>query len=55
MGGDTLPVYGDKQTHIFSGKRISRGLYCSKDGTVLNADINAALNIVKRSQKRLKR
>ena len=50
LDGDTLPVYGDKQTHIFSGKRISRGLYCSKDGTVLNADINAALNILRKAK-----
>jgi len=32
----------------FSGKRIKRGLYCSKDGRVLNADINGALNIARK-------
>ena len=31
-----------------SGKRIKRGLYKRKDGTLINADINAALNILKK-------
>ena len=31
-----------------SGKRIKRGLYKRKDGTLSNADINAALNIIKK-------
>lgn len=31
-----------------SGKRIKRGLYKRKDGTIINADINAALNIIKK-------
>lgn len=30
---------------IFSGKRIKRGLYCSKDGTLINADVNGSYNI----------
>lgn len=29
----------------FSGKRIKRGLYCSKDGFLINADVNGSLNI----------
>ncbi len=31
-----------------SGKRIKRGLYKRKDGILINADINAALNIIKK-------
>lgn len=31
---------------IRSGKRIQRGLYKRKDGTIINADINAALNMI---------
>ena len=31
-----------------SGKRIKRGLYKRKDGIIINADINAALNIIKK-------
>lgn len=29
----------------FSGKRIKRGLYRNKDGSIINADLNAAANI----------
>ena len=32
----------------FSGKRIKRGLYQSKSGHLINADINAALNIIRK-------
>ena len=31
-----------------SGKRITRGLYETKDGKIINADINAALNILRK-------
>jgi len=33
----------------FTGKRITRGLYKSNDGTVIHADINAAANLLKRA------
>ena len=33
----------------FSGKRTYRGLYISKDGIAINADLNAALNILRKS------
>ena len=33
----------------YSGKRISRGLYQTKDNRIVNADINAALNIYKKA------
>ena len=32
----------------FSGKRIKRGLYQSKSGHLINADINTALNIIRK-------
>jgi len=32
----------------FSGRRVKRGLYRSKDGRLLNADINGALNIARK-------
>ena len=32
----------------FSGKRIHRGLYKTKDGTLINADINGASNIIRK-------
>ena len=44
---DEIPVYKDVQVKPqFSGKRVSRGLYKSKDGKVLNADVNGSYNIL---------
>lgn len=34
----------------YSGKRIERGMYKTKDGRLINADINAALNIMRKSK-----
>ena len=44
---DEIPTYGesDKKT-VFSGTRISRGLYKAKNGRVLNADVNGSYNIL---------
>ena len=44
---DEIPVYKNIQTNPqFSGKRVSRGLYRTKDGRVLNADVNGSYNIL---------
>ena len=32
----------------FKGKRIKRGLYRSKNGTLINADVNGSYNIVRK-------
>jgi IS605 OrfB family transposase len=32
----------------YSGKRITRGLYQTKDGYIINSDINAALNMIRK-------
>lgn len=47
---DEIPTYqlGNKVNNIFSGKRISRGMYCSKNKILLNADVNGAANILKK-------
>ena len=47
---DPIPVYDPENptNHTFSGKRISRGQYRSKNGIVINADINGALNILRK-------
>jgi len=37
-----------KWYNVFSGKRTKRGLYVSKEGKIINADLNAALNILKK-------
>ena len=46
---DYIPTYNvDDGGAVFSGKRIRRGLYRSGNGTVVNADINAAGNILRK-------
>ena len=37
----------EKHEH-YAGKRTSRGMFQSKDGTLINADINAAINILRK-------
>lgn len=48
---DLIPVYNadNPQKYYFSGKRIQRGLYRTSDGMLLNADVNGALNILRKS------
>ena len=55
LDNDNIPTYhkGNSQAHIFSGKRITRNLYQSKQGKIINADLNGALNILKKSGERL--
>lgn len=44
---DDIPVYGEIETKpIFSGKRVCRGLYKTKHGIILNADVNGSYNIL---------
>ena len=45
---DQLPLYDEKENIKFSGKRIKRGMYQSKNGTMINADCNGAANIVRK-------
>lgn len=46
---DPLFEFGSKPEGTkFSGKRIKRGLYKTKDGTLINADVNGALNIFRK-------
>jgi IS605 OrfB family transposase len=48
---DDIPVYNDDnpKTYTFSGTRIHRGMYQRANGSLLNADINGALNILRKS------
>jgi putative transposase len=51
LDGDIIPTYGESQGDAaprFSGKRVKRGLYVSKDGTKINADVNGAMNILRK-------
>jgi putative transposase len=49
---DILPVkVGEKPDNWQpSGKRIKRGLYCSNTGLLINADVNGAANIIRKSK-----
>lgn len=48
LDGDAIPVYRENFTPLFSGQRFERGLYKTKNGLVVNADINGALNILRK-------
>ena len=52
---DVLPVYKAEQpfTGEFSGKRVHRGLYKSKNGTLINADVNGSANIMRKCKQNL--
>lgn len=51
LDGDDVPVYDSnkKEKHSFSGKRITRGLYQSKNKTMINADCNGSYNILRKA------
>jgi IS605 OrfB family transposase len=48
---DPIPVYGNKDAEKvkFSGKRVSRGMYQSKSGAAINADVNGSGNIMRKA------
>lgn len=49
LDGDSLPIYGQKPDGWkASGRRIERGLYRSKYGSVVNADLNGSANILRK-------
>ena len=50
LDNDPIPVYGTpyENTIIFSGRRISRGLYQTKASQLINADMNGAANILRK-------
>ena len=50
LDNDYLPVYkqGNTQEYKFSGRRVKRGLYKTSNGSVINADINGSLNIMRK-------
>lgn len=52
LDNDELPEYKAEQPYAksFSGKRVKRGLYQSKNGTLLNADVNGAYNIMRKGK-----
>lgn len=62
LDGDFLPTFGAKPVRACvsegegwkpSGKRIKRGIYCTKIGILINADLNAAANIFRKVETQL--
>ena len=54
LGDDAIPVWNRIHQEVaFNGKRVKRGLYRTKDGLALNADVNGAANILRKSNHRL--
>ncbi|NJL61160.1 MAG: IS200/IS605 family element transposase accessory protein TnpB [Methylacidiphilales bacterium] len=54
LDGDSLPVYGNKPDGWkASGKRVKRGLYRTKTGLIVNADLNGSANILIKVAKNL--
>lgn len=53
LDNDPLPDYRSEQPYkgTFSGKRVKRGLYKSSNGTLINADVNAAANILRKASR----
>jgi IS605 OrfB family transposase len=50
LGLDPIPVYGKIDKDIFfSGKRIKRGLYKTSIGQLINSDVNASYNILRKA------
>ena len=49
---DIIPVYNadNPKEYRFSGRRVQRGLYKTASGKTINADVNGALNIMRKSR-----
>ena len=47
---DEIPVYNtdNPKEYEFSGCRVKRGMYITASGKTLNADVNGALNIMRK-------
>ena len=50
LDGDFIPTFieGDNKKYTFSGDRVYRGLYETKNKKLINADVNGSLNILKK-------
>ena len=51
LDNDSIPTFNEdeNQKHTFSGKRITRNLYQTKNNQIIDADLNGALNIMKKA------
>ena len=50
LDNDNIPTLNEvNEKHTFSGKRITRNLYKTKNNQIIDADLNGALNIMKKA------
>ena len=51
LDNDNIPTFNEdsNQKHTFSGKRITRNIYKTKNNQIIDADLNGALNIMKKA------
>jgi transposase len=60
LDNDILPEYQEKDDekeendakYEFKGNRVQRGLYETQNGKIINADVNAAANIIRKCKHR---
>ena len=45
---DFIPIFNENKKYTFSGRRIFRGLYKTKNKKIINADVNGSLNILRK-------
>lgn len=48
LDNDNIPVYSETRNPKFSGRRITRGLYRTSTGRLINADVNGSYNILRK-------
>ncbi len=55
LDGDDIPSYNanNPKEYTFSGKRVKRSLYRSRNGHLINADVQGAANILFKSSQKL--
>jgi putative transposase len=54
LDNDELPKFsGEKPAQEFSGKRVKRGLYKTQNGFLINADLNGAANIIRKTNQKV--
>ena len=51
LDNDNIPTFNENENkkHTFSGKRITRNLYQTQNNQIIDADLNGALNIMKKA------
>ena len=51
LDNDNIPTFDEDENkkYTFSGKRITRNLYQTKNNQIIDADLNGALNIMKKA------